>query len=286
MIRKRESIAFYLTISPWIIGFLLFVLGPMLLSLYASFTDWDLLSAPVFNGGRNYTDLLTDETFWQSLKVTGLFTLIYVPLDMIGGLALALLVRPNIRGMRAFRTIFYLPTVFSGVAFVVVWMWMLNPQSGLVNLVLSWFGVEGPRWLLDPRSALWALVLMSFWGWGRSMVIFLGGLSGIPNEIYEAAAIDGANAWQIFRHITAPLARSALFGGAVMTWARALGEFGATIIFAGNFPGRTQTMPLAIYIGLELELSVALTLSAILLATSFLVLFVVKRLLHQQLSAI
>ena len=164
----------------------------MLLSLYASFTDWDLLSDPVWNNGRNYLEMGSDPRFWQSLKVTALYTAAYVPLDLAGGLALALLVRARTRANQVFRTIFYLPTVFSGVAFVVVWMWLLNPRGGLVNLALGLFNIDGPGWLQDPRWALPALVMMSLWGWGRSMVIFLGGLQTIPAETYEAASIDGA----------------------------------------------------------------------------------------------
>lgn len=208
---RRTAINFYLSISPWLAGFILFVLGPMLLSLYTSFTDWDLLSPPEWVGLDNYTRLVSDPLFWQSLKVTGLFTLAYVPLDLAGGLALALLVRPSIKGMRVFRTIFYLPSVLAGVAFVVVWVWLLNPRGGLLNLLLSQVGIQGPNWLNDPAWALSALVLMSFWGWGRSMVIFLSGLTSIPEELHEAAAIDGANTWQRFTRITFPLLSPTLF---------------------------------------------------------------------------
>ena len=209
--KRREAIAFYLTIAPWLVGFLAFTAGPMLLSLYVSFTDWDLLTDPTFTALGNYQALIEDSLFWQSLKVTATYALLYVPLDLLGGLALALLARPRLRGIGAFRTIFYLPTVFSGVAFVVVWLWMLNPNGGLVNLLLEQFGIQGPRWLLDPKTALLALVLMSFWGWGRSMAIFLGGLQTIPGELYEAAAIDGAGKVSQFRHITLPLITPTIF---------------------------------------------------------------------------
>ena len=215
--KRREAIAFYLTIAPWLAGFLAFTAGPMLLSLYASFTHWDLLTEPTFTGLGNYQALLEDPLFWQSLKVTATYTLLYVPLDLVGGLALALLVRPRLRGIGVFRTVFYLPTVFSGVAFVVVWLWMLNPNGGLVNLLLAQFGIQGPRWLLDPRSALPALILMSFWGWGRSMALFLGGLQAIPGEMYEAAAIDGAGTVSQFRHITLPLITPMIFFNLVLS---------------------------------------------------------------------
>jgi multiple sugar transport system permease protein len=216
--RRREALAFYLCISPWLIGFLFLTLGPMLYSLYISFTRWDLLSDPVWIGLRNYmVRMPNDERFWQSLKVTTLYTLAYVPLEMIGGLALALLVDNRIRGIRVFRTIFYLPTVLAGVAFVVVWLWMLDPRGGLINLLLAQFGIVGPRWLLDPDWALPALVLMSFWGWGRAMVIYLAGLQSIPGELYEAAAIDGANAWPRFWRITLPLLTPTIFFNLVLS---------------------------------------------------------------------
>jgi len=121
------------------------------------------------------------------------------------------------RGVRFFRTVFYLPTVFSGVVFVVVWLWMLNPRGGLINLALSQIGIEGPRWLMDPDLALYSLVMMSFWGWGRSMVIFLAGLQTIPGELYEAAAIDGANGWQQFYKVTLPLLTPTIFFNLVLS---------------------------------------------------------------------
>ncbi len=215
--RRREAIAFYLTISPWLAGFILFTLGPMLLSLYVSFTNWDLLSDPVWVGLNNYADMATDPRFLQSLKVTVFYTLAYVPLDMLGGLMLALLVRPRLRGMGIFRTVFYLPTVLSGVAFVVVWLWMLNPRGGLINLLLAQIGIQGPRWLMDPNWALPSLVLMSFWGWGRTMVIFLGGLLVIPGELYEAAAMDGAGRLRSFFAVTLPLLTPTIFFNLVLS---------------------------------------------------------------------
>ncbi len=215
--KRREAITFYLFISPWLLGFLFFTLGPMLLSLYSSFTDWDLLTSPVWVGLQNYSDAFADALFYQSLKVTAIYTLLYVPLDLLGGLMLALLVNARMRGVRFFRTVFYLPTVFSGVVFVVVWLWMLNPRGGLINLALSQIGIEGPRWLMDPDLALYSLVMMSFWGWGRSMVIFLAGLQTIPGELYEAAAIDGANGWQQFYKVTLPLLTPTIFFNLVLS---------------------------------------------------------------------
>ena len=216
--RRREALSFYLLISPWLIGFLLLTAGPMLYSLYVSFTHWDLLSDPVWIGLDNYIRKMpNDPRFWQSLKVTLIYTAAYVPLELVGGLFLALLVQNRIRGIRVFRTIFYLPTVLAGVAFAVVWLWMLNPRSGLVNLALAQVGINGPRWLLDPDWALPALLMMTFWGWGRAMVIYLAGLQAIPSELYESAAIDGSNAWSNLVYVTIPLLTPTIFFNLILS---------------------------------------------------------------------
>jgi multiple sugar transport system permease protein len=221
--KRKEALAFYLCISPWIIGFILFYLGPVIASFYFSLTNWDLLTAPKFIGFQNYVKIFTrDPLYLQSLKVTLIYTFTYVPLDLILGLMIALLLNRPIRGIGIFRTIFYLPSVLTGVAYVVMWMWIFNPQVGLINTLLKTIGVQGPRWLLDPKWALWALVLMSIFQVGRSMVIYLAGLQDVPKELHEAAAIDGANTWSRFWKITLPLLTpSILFNlifGMIMTF--------------------------------------------------------------------
>lgn len=245
--KRRDFLAFYLSISPWLIGFFILTLAPMLLSLFASFTDWDLLSPPVWVGASNYVQMLDDPRFAQALKVTAVYTLFYVPLDLVGGLFLAMLVRARLRGISIFRTIFYLPTVFSGVAFVVVWMWMLNPRAGLVNIVLAAFGIDGPRWLQDPNLALFSLILMSFWGWGRSMVIFLGGLLSIPGDLYEAAAIDGANAWKQFWRLTIPLLTPTIFFNLVLSVIMTFQTFTSAFVATDGGP-LDSTLFLVLYI--------------------------------------
>jgi multiple sugar transport system permease protein len=232
-LRRQEAIAFYLFILPWIIGFFLFYLGPMLGSLYFSFTKWDLLTPPELVGLANYVRIFTrDPLFLQSLKVTVIYTLAYIPLDMAFGLLIAVLMNRKIRGIGALRTIYYMPSVLSGVAYVVMWMWMFHPQNGLINNALFGLGIEGPRWLLDPHWALSALVIMSLWGVGRSMVIYLAGLQDISPELYEAASIDGANIWQKFRRITLPLLTpSILFNlifGFILTFQSFTNSFVAT----------------------------------------------------------
>lgn len=214
---RREAITFYLCISPWLIGFVAFVLGPMLASFYFSLTDWTLLSPPVWAGLDNYARMTTDPLVLQSLKITGLFTLAYVPLDLMGGLALALLMNQKVRGISLFRTAYYLPSVISGVAYVVLWMWIFHPSAGLFNTLLAYVGIPGPRWLASPDWALPAIVIMSLWGLGRSMVIYLAGLQGVPTHLYEAAALDGASAWQQFWAITLPLLTPTIFFNLVLS---------------------------------------------------------------------
>jgi multiple sugar transport system permease protein len=215
---RREAQTFYLLISPWLLGFLLFVLGPMLASLFISFTKWDLLSPAKFVGLQNYEKIFSrDPLFWQSLKVTVIYTCIYIPIELAGGLVLALLMNQRLRFVGLFRTIYYLPSVLPGVAFVVLWMWILHPDVGLINTLLSYVGIEGPRWLADPDWALPALLMMSLWGLGRSMVIYLASLQGIPQHLYEAASIDGANAWQAFWKITLPMLTPTIFFNLVLS---------------------------------------------------------------------
>jgi len=219
----------------------------MLISLLVSFTDWDLLTDPRWVGLENYRNLIEDPLFIQSIKVTLTYTAAYVPLDLVGGLLLALLVRPRFRGIGVFRTIIYLPTVFSGVAFVVVWLWMLNPNGGLINLALGWFGIEGPRWLLDPQYALWSLVLMSFWGWGRSMAIYLGGLQSIPGELYEAAAMDGAGSFRRFFAVTLPLLSPTIFFNLVLSVITTFQSFTSAFVATNGGP-LDSTLFLVLYI--------------------------------------
>jgi multiple sugar transport system permease protein len=232
-IRTQEAITFYLCISPWIIGFFLFYLGPILASAYYSLTQWDLLTPAKFIGAANYEKIFTrDPLFLKSLKVTLIYTLAFIPLDSVLGLLTALLLNRKMRGIGIFRTIYYMPSVLSGVAYVVMWMWMFNPQHGLINNGLKLIGITGPRWLLDPKWALSAIIMMALWGIGRSMIIYLAGLQDISRELYESAQIDGANIWNQFWKITLPLLTpSILFNlifGIIMTFQTFTNAFVAT----------------------------------------------------------
>jgi multiple sugar transport system permease protein len=211
---QREEIMAYILISPWIIGFLCFTLGPMLTSLGLSFTETDLFTAE-FVGLANYKRLLsTDVTvslFWKALYNTAYYVFLSIPLTMIVGFLIALLLNRNIRGQSAYRIVYYLPTVIPGIAASLLWLWLFQPEFGIINWGLSLVGIEGPRWLYDTQTAKLALVIMSVWGAGGNMLIFLAGLQGIPTQLYEAATIDGANAWRRFVHITLPMISPTLF---------------------------------------------------------------------------
>jgi multiple sugar transport system permease protein len=204
----------YILISPWIIGFLWFTLGPMLTSLGLSFTETDLFTTE-FIGLGNYERLFsTDVTvslFWKALYNTAYYVFLSIPLTMAVGFLIALLLNQNIRGQSAYRIIYYLPSVIPGIATALLWLWLFHPDFGIINWALSWVGIEGPRWLYDTETAKLALVVMSVWGAGGNMLIFLAGLQGIPTQLYEAATIDGANAWQRFIHITLPMISPTLF---------------------------------------------------------------------------
>lgn len=212
---KKESRLAYMFISPWIIGFIFLTLGPMLISLYLSFTNFTLSSGsalPEFNNGANYIKLLTeDPKFWHSLKVTLVYAVVAVPLQLFFGSMVAFLLNLKVRGLPFWRTVYYLPSVTPAVAGAVLWGIIFNPTFGLMNWFLSLVGIKGPGWLASQQWALPALIIMSLWEVGGGMVIYLAGLQGIPTTLYEAAEIDGANSLQKLTRITIPLMTPVIF---------------------------------------------------------------------------
>ena len=209
---SREAIWGYVFVGPWIIGFLVFTLGPVVASFGLSFMDYELISAPTWRGLRNYGELLTrDRLFGLSLYNTVYYTLFSVPLGTIVAFLLALLLNVQLPGMNLYRTVFYLPAVTAGVAVSLLWIWLFNSRFGLINFLLRSIGLPGPGWLVDPIWAKPAFILMSVWGVGGTVVIFLAGLQGVPRSLYEAAEIDGANTLQRLRHVTIPLMTPVIF---------------------------------------------------------------------------
>lgn len=196
----------YLFIAPWIIGFLVFTLGPLLLSFAISFFDWGITGSPVFRGLGNYSEMLfNDVQFWNALCITLKYAAIFVPLNLIIALFLAVLIAMPVKGVRFFRTLFYIPCVISGVAVSIIFGWILNGNYGVLNYLLSFLGIKGPQWLVDPKWALLAVIIASAFGVGSMMLIFYTDIKNIPIELYEAAAIDGAGMTRQFFNVTLPM---------------------------------------------------------------------------------
>jgi len=199
-------------ISPWIVGFCVFTLLPISLSLYYSFCNFTLLQGPLYRGTENYQTINADPVFWKSLRVTAYFAIVALPMGMIIALSVAMLLNVKIRGMAIYRTIVYLPSLVPAVASAMLWLWLYNPKLGLINTVLSKLGVTNlPGWVADPDWAMPALVLMSFWGVGNTVIIYLAGLQDVPRELYEAAELDGAGTWAKIRHVTLPFISPVIF---------------------------------------------------------------------------
>jgi multiple sugar transport system permease protein len=225
-LRREEMVWGYLFVLPWLIGLLVFVLGPILFSLGLSFFNYSLGRDFAFIGLANWVKAFTqDELFWPSLGRTLLYTVVVVPLSVFGALLLAILLNQKLRGASFYRTIFFMPHLVPIVAAVFIWMWLLNPQYGLVNEIvfqigyrLTGTGFKGPGWFGDPAWAMPSLMLVALWAavGGTLMVVFLAGLQGIPAELYEAAAIDGANARARFWHVTIPMISPTLFFNSVL----------------------------------------------------------------------
>jgi multiple sugar transport system permease protein len=215
--QRKQNLVGYLFISPWLIGFLVFTLWPFLQSIYLSFTRYNIVTDPKWVGTANYRMLLTqDELFWKSAWVTVKYAMIAVPLGVVAGVALALLLNINVKGIAIFRTIFYLPSIVPTVATSVLFIWLLNPNIGLINRLLGLVGIHGPSWLNTAPWAFYSLVMMALWGVGGSMVIYLAGLKDVPVHLYEAATIDGAGVFRRMRHITLPMLTPVIFFNLIM----------------------------------------------------------------------
>jgi multiple sugar transport system permease protein len=212
LIAQRRQSAFsrhltaYLFISPWILGFVFFTLGPLLFSLTMSFHDWPVVGERTFVGLDNYRTMLFDDPqFWESLWITVKFAAIYVPFNIVMSFLIALMLHHANIASGFFRTAFYLPSVISGVALVTIWSWIYSREYGLLNFMLSLIGIDGPNWLGDPGLAIVAIIIASLWGFGGTMLILLTGLKAIPKELYEAATVSGVPGWAQMLFITLPM---------------------------------------------------------------------------------
>jgi multiple sugar transport system permease protein len=227
-LRRKEAVEGYLYISPWILGMLAFTLFPFVASLFLSLTDYMVIARPRFVGVSNYISALTqDELLWGSLRRTLYFAAVSVPLGIAGSLFCAILLNQGLKGTALFRTMYFLPSLTPLVALALLWQWILQPQFGVLNFLLGKVGIPGPGWLASTTWAIPALILMVLWATigGGQMVIFLAGLQGVPQELYEAVEIDGGGTWRKFRHVTLPMISPTMFFNLV------LGIIGALKVF-------------------------------------------------------
>lgn len=215
--------------SPFILGVLFLWVGPMLYSLYLVTQDWNLITEPRFVGLRNFTRIAEDPLVAKSLGNTAYYTFIGVPLQLIVAFGLALMLNQNVRGLSIYRTLYYLPSITPAVAFAVVWIQILNPEFGVLNNLLGYLGIGPIKWLFDPAWSKPAFILMSLWLTGFQMIIFLAGLQGVPKELNDAAAIDGANAWNRFRNVTVPIISPVIFFNLI------IGIIGSFQVFTSAF---------------------------------------------------
>jgi len=250
--KRREMLIGYLFILPTLLGVLLFSVYPLLLSLYNGFFDWDAITPRTFIGLENFQWMFTiDKQVITSFKATGIYLLFHVPAVVIGGLLVAVLLnRPDLRGLRPARTIMFTPLIVTPVAVAAIWIYVFNPNIGLVNTIIQeWFGGEGVNWFGKPVAAMFVLLIVSVWrGIGYSFIFLLAGLQGIPVNLYEAAKIDGANGRQLFRHITLPLLTPSIFLVLVLVFLGAAQEFELPLVLTNGGPRfATSLINLTIY---------------------------------------
>jgi len=212
-LRRNQALLGYLFVSPWALGFLIFGLYPIIMSMYYSLCRYDVLRIPQFIGLGNYRELIMEDPyFWKSIWNTVYYTFLRTPLVILGSLLLAVLVNNAVRGIRFFRTIYFIPSIITGVVLSSIWLWMLNPQYGLINTLLAFFDIQGPLWLQSPEWSKPSIIIMSLWsiGGGR-MLVFLAALQGIPQQMYEVVDLDGGGWWKKFRYVTIPMVSPVIF---------------------------------------------------------------------------
>ena len=245
---RQETRWAWLFLAPWVIGFLVFTGGPMVASLVLSFTEYDVISAPKFTGLDNYRQLMSDPAVAKSLGNTVFYTALHVPLAMAVSLGLALLLQRVGRASGLFRTIFYLPVMTPAVAVGILFLFLLNGQTGLINAMLALVGVQGPNWTTDPAWIKPGIVLMSLWTLGSTTIIYLAALNNVPRELYEAARIDGASSWRQFRHITVPMISGALFFTLIVNTIASLQLFAEVYtMYFGNRATQESTTDAALF---------------------------------------
>lgn len=239
----EETFFGWLFIIPAVLGFLLFHFGPIAASLFLSFTSYDIISPPNWVGLDNYQKLFTDELWFKSVRVTSRYVMLFVPSALIAAYAIALLMARNVRGIFVYRTVWYLPSIVPVVASAAIWRWGLNPEFGPINYPLKVLGLPAPRWLTDPDWIIPSIVFISLWGLGNTVLIFLASISGVSRTFYEAAEVDGANAWTKFRHITVPMTSSIIFYQLIINIIASFQVFGVAYVLFVSQPSASSAGP-------------------------------------------
>jgi len=247
-IERRNLFLGLAFISPWIVGLLVFTLYPVGASLFFSFCDYDVLQKPVWVGALNYRDMFTDEVFWKSLYNTLYFAAFALPLGLVASILTAVLLNRAVAGRSVLRTIYFLPSLVPVVAGAVLWWWILNGRFGLLNHALRIVGIDGPQWLADENWTKPSLVLMSLWGIGNSVVIYLAALQDVPRSLYESADIDGASAWTKLRHITLPLISPVIYFNLIMGIIGSLQVFAQPYVMLGGGGPNRSALFYAVYL--------------------------------------
>lgn len=241
--KTRAVVEGYLFIFPWLLGLVFLRFGPMLISLYMSLNFWDLFSRPEFVGLQNYVDLFKDPLFWKSLENTVIYVVGRVPLVLILSLFIAVLLNQRIPMKNILRTLYYLPSVTPQIAMFMLWIWLFEPSVGLINFMLGLLGIKpGPNWLSSLVWAKPALIIVSSWSIGSTMVIFLAGLQGVPTHLYEAAELDGANTWHKIWHVTLPMISSVIFFNIIMSIINSFQMFAKAFVMTGGGPAYATLM--------------------------------------------
>jgi multiple sugar transport system permease protein len=250
MMRKRRELLFgILFASPWILGFLVFTLYPLLSSLYYSFTSYHITGSPRWVGWGNFQEMFTqDDLFWISLQNSAIYTLVSVPLDVTIALLLAVMLNMEIPGRKIFRTIFFLPQIVPIVVMAILFAMLFSTQGGLINDLLGYAGISPVPWLSSPDWAMRSLILMTTWGVGNTMVIFLAGLQDVPGHLYEAARLDGAGSLGMFRHVTIPMISPVILFNVVLNIIGSFQTFILPFIVTNGGPlNSTMLYPLQVY---------------------------------------
>lgn len=246
--RRQQTISGWVFLAVPVLLFVIFLLIPLVIAIVVSFTDYAVVGDFEWIGMDNYVRVFQDPIFWIALRNTAYYTALFVPLGVIVALGTALLLNRRSRAVRIFRTLFYIPVISSTVATASIWFWLLNPQYGLFNVVLGWFGIDGPAWLYDSQWAMPAIVMMSVWaGFGANMLIFLAALQGVPSELIEAARLDGASGWRVFWHVTLPAISRTMFLVVTLLLIAAFQVFDQAYVLTKGGPGNS-TLTLVYYI--------------------------------------